>query len=180
MKFYLVVFVVINISAMSDNRFFFPVVRVDKETQEFLDIIESRQWQKGNRAQIKLFGELTAGSMGECRYHMDQYRLRPSDYQPAAKDPLVLQAWLADIPPDVRDIQIKRFFSEMTFTNNVKVLQLLDSWGLRAGTFEPEFLSRLIRRATNSNYPELAAYLTELSNSSRSIWNPIKCTELKP
>lgn len=163
MKFYLIVFVVINISAMSEApSIFFPVVCVDKETQEFIEIIESRQWQKGNRAQIKLFGVLTAGSMGECRYHMDQYRLKPSDYQQAAKDPLVLQAWLADIPPDVRDIQVKRFFNTMCVINNLPTLRLLESWGLLAHQFESKFLFFLRKRAEIQKYSELAQYLLQL------------------
>lgn len=169
MKLFLVFFIVINIDAMDGIRsIFFPVVKIDKQTHEFIEIIESRQWQKGNRAQIRLFGVLTAGSMGECRYHMDQYRLTAQDYQQAAQDPLVLQAWLADLPPDVRDIQVKRFFNEMCFSNQIHILQLLESWGLCAHQFEPKFLAFLKKRAEGLNYFELIQYLLKLQSVQRA------------
>ena len=138
----------------------FPHITICPQAQTLINMHAAKQWGGQKKDQLKLLRRLDVGCAAERIF--PDYRLTADDYQKAANDPVVLQAWIACLPPDMRDIQVKRFFSEMTFTNNVNTLGLLDSLGLCADKFGPEFLARLIRRAKNSNYQDLVAYLNRL------------------
>lgn len=139
----------------------FPQIIVSAEVCHLLDLQINRKWGGQKKEQLRLLRHLESSCFAEKI--MSDYRLTANDYQQAAKNPVVLQSWIAYLPADMRDVHVKRFFNEMCFTNNVKILRLLNAWGLRVERFAPEFLPRLIRRAKNNNYQELVCYLSELT-----------------
>lgn len=139
-----------------------PNPNISLSAHEFIKLIDSRDWQTKWRAQIRLFKRLASWSNAECRCKMEQYRLAATDYHEAVQDPIVLQAWLANLDGDIRDVQAHRLYNEMCFSNKLDVLQQLERLGLCAQAFEPTFFKFLIQRAERHNYLELAAYLREL------------------
>lgn len=156
----------------------FPQMIISAETRYLLDLHINRQWGGQKKEQLRLLRHLETSCFAENI--MPDYRLTANDYQQAAKDPVVLQSWIAYLPADMRDIHGKRFFNEMCFTNKLNIIKQLEVLGLRIDRLEPELIVRLEKRARAKGYQELAGYLLAFSRSSRSISNPTKCSEVKP
>lgn len=156
----------------------FPQIIVSAEVCHLLDLHINRKWGGQKKEQLRLLRHLEASCFAENI--MPDYRLTANDYQQAAKDPVVLQSWIAYLPADMRDVHVKRFFHEMCFTNKLNIIKQLEVLGLRIDRLEPELIVLLEKRARAKDYQELAGYLLAFSRSSRSISNPTKCSELKP
>ncbi len=161
-----------------DPSYLFPVINLCTQAQALINKYQERHDKGIKGHQLQLLKHLDIYSNAEKVF--PDYKMTADDYQTVSNDLIVLQAWIAYLPEDMRDIHVKRFFNEMCFTNKLNMIKQLEVLGLRTDRLEAEFIVRLEKRARAKNYQELAAYLCSLNNSSISISNPTKCSEVKP
>jgi hypothetical protein len=161
-----------------DPSYLFPVINICAKAQALINKYKERHDKGIKGQQLKLLKHLDIYSNAEKVF--PDYKITADDYQTVSNDLIVLQAWIAYLPVDMRDVHVKRFFNEMCFTNKLNMIKQLEVLGLRTDRLAAEFIARLEKRARAKNYQELAGYLLAFSRSSRSISNPTKCSEVKP
>ncbi len=143
-----------------ESSYFFPEIKLSVQASNLIAQYEQRRIIGLKGPQLKLLKLLDVGCYAERVF--PDYKLTANDYQAAAQDLIVLQAWLAYLPAVMRDIHVTRFLNEMCFTNKLNVIKQLSGSGLQIDRLPPEFIVFLERRARSNDYLDLAAYLSNL------------------